>query len=158
MMTKELQIALDLVKEAESFKPNEYRCTAGKLTQGYGRNLEVYPLSDAEKEELNEDGSVNEVIAEKWAIKELRECEEKLSQNIIYQKQSDVRKAVLLDMCFNIGYSGLMKFKKMWIALGERDYPKASREMKDSSYYVQVGTRGKRNVEIMASNMIVKKD
>ena len=153
-----LDLALKLVKEAEGFEPLPYRCTARKLTQGYGRNLEVHPLSDQEKEELETDGSVSEDVAEKWAIKELRECEEKLKSNIVYQKQSDVRKAVLLDMCFNIGYTGLMKFKKMWIALGERDYAEASRQMKMSSWYVQVGTRGKRNVEIMASNMIVKKD
>lgn len=153
-----MSLALELVKEAEGFEPHEYRCTAKKLTQGYGRNLEVHPLSDEEKAELNEDGSVSKEVAEKWALKELNECEYKLSQNIIYQKQTEVRKAVLLDMCFNIGYSGLMKFKKMWIALGERDYAEASRQMKMSSWYIQVGTRGKRNVTIMASNMIVKKD
>lgn len=153
-----LDLALKLVKEAEGFEPLPYRCTEKKLTQGYGRNLEVYPLSEVEKAELNEDGSVSEEVAEKWAIEELRLCEDRLKDNVIFKSQSDPRKAVLLDMCFNIGYTGLMKFKKMWFALGERDYPQASREMKDSSYYVQVGTRGKRNVEIMASNVIVKKD
>ena len=157
-MSLEMNMAIDLVKEAEGFYPNTYRCPAGKLTQGYGRNLEVHPLTEEEKLELNQDGTVSEFIASKWAIKELQECEEKLMSNIIYQKQTEVRKAVLLDMCFNIGYSGLMKFKKMWFALGERDYLSASREMKDSSWYVQVGTRGKRNVTIMASNMIVKKE
>ena len=149
-----LDLALKLVKEAEGFEPLPYYCPSNRLTQGYGRNLEVHPLSAEEKAELASDGSVSEDVAEKWAIKELYECEEKLKSNIIYQKQSDVRKAVLLDMCFNIGYSGLMKFKKMWFALGERDYPQASREMKDSSWYTQVGNRGKRNVEIMASNQI----
>lgn len=157
-MNLEMNMALELVKEAEGFYPNTYRCPAGKLTQGYGRNLEVHPLTEEEKLELNQDGTVSEFIASKWALKELQECEEKLMSNIIYQKQTEVRKAVLLDMCFNIGYSGLMKFKKMWFALGERDYLSASREMKDSSWYIQVGTRGKRNVTIMASNMIVKKE
>ena len=157
-MNLEMNMALELVKEAEGFEPHEYRCTAKKLTQGYGRNLEVHPLSDEEKAELNEDGSVSKEVAEKWALKELNECEYKLSQNIIYQKQTEVRKAVLLDMCFNIGYSGLMKFKKMWFALGERDYAEASRQMKDSKYYTDVKSRGKRNVTIMASNIIVKKD
>jgi len=157
-MNLEMNMALELVKEAEGFYPNTYRCPAGKLTQGYGRNLEVHPLTEEEKLELNQDGTVSEFIASKWALKELQECEEKLMSNIIYQKQTEVRKAVLLDMCFNIGYSGLMKFKKMWFALGDRDYTTASREMKDSSWYIQVGTRGKRNVTIMASNMIVKKD
>jgi lysozyme len=153
-MSLELDLALKLVKEAEGFEPHEYRCTAKKLTQGYGRNLEVHPLSDDEKEELNEDGSVSEDVARKWAIKELKECEAKLSQNIIYNNQSPIRKAVLLDMCFNIGYAGLMKFKKMWFALGNKDYPEASRQAKDSAWYVQVGNRGKRNVEIIASNQI----
>ena len=157
-MNLEMNMALELVKEAEGFYPNTYRCPAGKPTQGYGRNLEVYPLTEEEKLELNQDGTVSEFIASKWALKELQECEEKLMSNIIYQKQTEVRKAVLLDMCFNIGYSGLMKFKKMWFALGERDYLSASREMKDSSWYIQVGTRGKRNVTIMASNIIVKKE
>lgn len=157
-MNLEMSMALELVKEAEGFYPNTYHCPAGKLTQGYGRNLEVHPLTEEEKLELNQDGTVSEFIASKWALKELQECEEKLMSNIIYQKQTEVRKAVLLDMCFNIGYSGLMKFKKMWFALGDRDYTTASREMKDSSWYVQVGTRGKRNVTIMASNMIAKKE
>ena len=53
-------------------------------------------------------------------------------------------------MCFNIGFSGLMKFKKMWFALGNRDFAEASRQMKDSSWYVQVGNRSKRNVNLMA--------
>ena len=157
-MNLEMNMALELVKEAEGFEPLPYRCTAGKLTQGYGRNLEAHPLTEEEEAELSSDGSVSKEVATKWALKELISCETKLSQNIIYNKLSPTRKAVLLDMCFNIGYSGLMKFKKMWFALGERDYPQASREMKDSSWYVQVGTRGKRNVEIMASNVIVKKE
>lgn len=157
-MNLEMSMALELVKEAEGFSAVPYYCPSNRLTQGDGRNLEVHPLTEEEKLELNEDGTVSEFIASKWALKELQECEEKLMSNIIYQKQTEVRKAVLLDMCFNIGYAGLMKFKKMWIALGERDYLSASREMKDSSYYIQVGTRGKRNVTIMASNMIVKKD
>ena len=153
-MSLELDLALKLVKEAEGFIPNQYYCPANFLTQGYGRNLEVYPLSEEEKSELNEDGTVSEPIAEKWAIKELNECYQKLKDNVIYKNQSDVRKAVLLDMCFNIGYSGLMKFKKMWFALGNKDFAEASRQAKDSMWYLQVGNRGKRNVQIIASNKI----
>lgn len=153
-MSLELDLALKLVEEGEGFYAETYLCPAGKLTQGFGRNLEAHPLSDDERAELNEDGSVSETVAEKWAIKELKECEAKLSQNIIYNNQSPTRKAVLLDMCFNIGYAGLMKFKKMWFALGNKDYPEASRQAKYSAWYVQVGNRGKRNVEIIASNQI----
>jgi len=150
----QLDLAIKLVQEAEGFEPMPYYCPAGKLTQGFGRNLEAHPLNVEEMNELNTDGSVGEYVAAKWVLHELLGCETKLSQNIIYQNQSPVRKAVLLDMCFNIGYTGLMKFKKMWFALGNKDYPLATREMKDSSWYTQVGNRGKRNVEIMASNQM----
>ena len=153
-MSIEVNLALVLVKDAEGFSAVPYYCPSNRLTQGYGRNLEAHPLSEEEKAELASDGSVSEVIAEKWAIKELKECEAKLKNNIIYNNQSPIRKAVLLDMCFNIGYTGLMKFKKMWFALGERDYPQASREMKDSKYYTDVKSRGVRNVRIMISGEI----
>ncbi len=139
-MNLEMSMALELVKEAEGF--------------GYGRNLEVHPLSEEEKAELASDGSVSEEVAERWAIKELYECEEKLKSNIIYQKQSDTRKAVLLDMCFNIGYGGLMKFKKMWFALGNREFTQVSNEMKASAWYDQVGLRSKRNCLMMAKDSV----
>ena len=153
-MSLQLDMALKLVKEAEGFMAQPYYCPANKLTQGYGRNLEAHPLNIDEMNELNADGSVSEHVATKWAIHELLDSEVKLMSNIIYKNQSAVRKAVLLDMCFNIGYAGLMKFKKMWFALGNKDYPEASRQMKDSAWYTQVGNRSKRNVEIMASNQI----
>ena len=153
-MSIELDLALQLVKESEGFYPDTYLCPAGKLTQGYGRNLEAHPLSEEEKAELSSDGTVSEEVATQWAMKELIECEFKLKDNIIYKNQSQVRKAVLLDMCFNIGYAGLMKFKKMWFYLGNKDYPNAAREAKDSSWYLQVGNRGRRNVTILASNQI----
>ena len=153
-MSIELDLALELIKEAEGFIPNEYYCPAGKKTQGYGRNLEVHPLDALEMQRLNADGTVSEEVATQWAMKELIECEFKLKDNIIYKNQTPIRKAVLLDMCFNIGYAGLMKFNKMWFALGNKDYAEASRQMKDSVWYTQVGNRSKRNVEIMASNQI----
>ena len=153
-MSLELDMALDLVKESEGFSATRYLCPAGKITQGYGRNLEAHPLTEEEEAELNVDGTVSETVAEKWALHELLDCEIKLMSNIIYKNQSPVRKAVLLDMCFNIGYTGLMKFKKMWFALGNKDFAEASRQAKDSAWYVQVGNRGKRNVEIIASNQI----
>ena len=157
-MSLEVEIAVKLSKESEGFISHKYLCPAKKSTQGYGRNLEVHPLSVEEMNELNVDGTVSEEVATKWLMKELLECEAKLKNNIIYNNQSPVRKAVLLDMCFNIGYAGLMKFKKMWFALGNKDYAEASRQMKDSKYYTDVGTRAKRNVEMMASNTIVAKE
>ena len=146
--------ALGLVKEAEGFEPLPYRCTAGKLTQGYGRNLEVYPLSEEEEATLNEDGSVSEEVAEKWAYNELLNCELRLTNAPSFKECNDIRKAVLLDMAFNIGFNGLMKFRKMHSAIIEHDWLQAGLEMKDSKYYTDVKSRGIRNVRIMISGEI----
>lgn len=153
---KHLDIALALIKEAENFYPNEYYCPAGKLTQGYGRNLEVHPLSASEKAELV-NGLVSEPIATQWALKELNQCENQLKDNKVYQTLSDVRKAIMLDMAFNMGIKGLMDFKKMWAALAKQDFITAASEMKDSSWYRQTKTRAVRNVAMMEKNIVIKK-
>ena len=154
---KHLDIALALIKEGEGYYPNEYYCPAGKLTQGYGRNLEVHPLTLEEKDKLNPDGSVSESIATQWALKELNQCENQLKDNAIYQTLSDVRKAIILDMAFNIGVKGILNFKKMWAAHAKQDFITAAAEMKNSKWYTDVKTRSVRNVAMMEKDVVIKK-
>lgn len=148
-MTEEFKLACELIEWAEDYEAKVYRCTAGKLTQGIGRNLEAHPLSDKEKNELV-DGKVSLEVARRWVIEELVPIEDKLSDTVDYLKCNTIRRAILLDMAFNIGLLGLSKFKKMWEHIHKENWVEASREMKDSSWYTQVGRRGKRNVELFA--------
>lgn len=141
--------AVELVKEAEGFKASEYRCPAGKRTQGYGRNLEVHPLSEAELKQLDSKGMVDMITASRWAKEELLGLELRLIEEPSFKECNDIRKAVLLDMAFNMGFKGLMNFKKMHKALINRDWLQAGLEMKDSAWYVQVGNRSKRNYMLM---------
>lgn len=46
---------------------------------------------------------------------------------------------VLVNMCFNLGKSGLGKFRKMCAALAQHDYVVTADEMKDSVWYAQCG-------------------
>lgn len=148
-MTEEFKLACELIEWAEGYKPKVYRCTANKLTQGIGRNLEAHPLSPKEKLELV-NGEASLETARRWMREELAPLEDKLSDTSNYLKCNIIRRAVLLDMAFNIGIAGLGKFRKMWLHIQEGNWVEASREMKDSEWYVQVGRRGKRNVELFA--------
>ena len=141
--------AVELVKEAEGFKPSEYICLAGKRTQGYGRNLEVHPLSETELNQLDSKGMVDMITAARWAKEELLGLELRLIEEPSFKECNDIRKAVLLDMAFNMGFDGLMKFKMMHKALINRDWLQAGLEMKDSKWYTQVGNRSKRNYTLM---------
>ena len=149
-----MDIALELIKEAEGFVAKPYYCPAGKLTQGYGRNLEAIPLDEYEKTFLNPDGSVSRDVATDWAMEEIEHCYNQLSKLSFFTKADDVRQAVLIDMCYNLGMNGLLKFKGMLKALENMDYGVAAAEMVDSKWYKQVGNRGIRNVTIMRTGVL----
>ena len=118
----------------EASRNYPYRCSAGKLTIGVGRNIEDIGLSNDEIEYLlNND--INRVTAE-------------LSSNFEwFRGLSEQRKCAMIDMCFNIGISRLKGFKKMLAAMEAGDYEKAASEAKDSRWYNQVG---RRSVEVCA--------
>lgn len=53
----------------------------------------------------------------------------------------DFRTAILVEMAFQLGFKGLLGFKKMWKALRDMDYEKAAEEMKDSRWFRQTPAR-----------------
>jgi lysozyme len=67
----------------------------------------------------------------------------------VFTDMSQIRKIVLLDMSYNLGVPGLLKFRKMFAALCERDYQLAAKEMLDSRYASQVKGRAQRNALMM---------
>jgi lysozyme len=127
MITKAL---MDSVKEGEGLRLKPYRCTAGKLSIGYGRNLDDCGITEEEAEYLlNNDLERAEKEAEKFPV---------------YAKLNQSRKDVLIEMVFNMGYSRLSKFKKMFEALEKGDYSSAADQMLDSAWHTQVGKRAER--------------
>ena len=52
-----------------------------------------------------------------------------------------VRQLILMDMAFNMGVPRLCKFKRMWGAIHDHKFDDAGREMLDSRWAKQVGSR-----------------
>lgn len=122
---------VDLIKEDEGLRLKPYRCTAGKLTIGYGRNLE--------------DAGITEGEALHMLRRDLLRVTLQLDNRIGYfHNLSEVRRAVLINMAYNLGVNGLLRFKKMFGAIERKDWFAASREMMDSKWATQVGNRAKR--------------
>lgn len=119
-----------LTKDFEGLRLRPYKCSAGKLTIGYGRNLEDVGIS---KEEADAMFDVDFTKAMEGAAKILQE------EGITgLHKQ---RFYVLTDMVFNLGYTGTKKFKKLLYALKKGLYDDAAKEMLDSQWALQVGSR-----------------
>ena len=115
-----------------------YKCTAGKLTIGYGRNLSDNGISEYEATILL-DSDISD------ALTDLR----KVFTHDEFETLSFNRKMVLTDLVFNLGYPKFIKFKKMIQAVKDKDWKEAARQLKDSNYYKQVTNRAKRNIELI---------
>ena len=88
---------MDRIKEQlvrhEGLRLKPYRCTAGKLTIGIGRNLDDCGISQSE--------------AYIMLINDIMNCEKQLQAKIpdIYNGLDEVRKSMLLNMCISIPQS-----------------------------------------------------
>ena len=119
----------------EGLRLKPYRCTAGKLTIGVGRNLDDKGISQDEALFLlanDIEGVIKQLDKHSW-----------------YTGLDPIRQKVLIDMAFNLGISGLLQFKKMIAAIELGDYGAAAEQMLDSRWARQVKTRADRLAEMM---------
>ena len=129
-----------MTKDFEGLRLKPYKCTAGKLTIGYGRNLDDVGISRTEAEMLFERDFAK---AEAEARQLCR------TYKVNYEDLIEQRFYVLTDMIFNMGYDRVSKFKKMLTALSKGDYEAAANEMLDSSWAIQVGNRAQQLALLM---------
>lgn len=120
---------INQLKRHEGLRLKPYKCTAGKLTIGYGLNL---------------DAGITEKEADMLLVMRVDKVSFELLRRLptsINSVLNEPREGVLINMAFNIGVSGVFKFKKMIAALEVGDYDEAALQMMDSRWAVQVGNR-----------------
>lgn len=123
-----IDLATRMIKAHEGLSLLPYECPTGYLTIGYGRNLDANGISQAEADFL--------LGAD--LHKAIKDCEAVIVE---FDKLSEMRQAVLIDMMFNLGRTKFRKFKRMIKAIEYNNFDKASYEMLDSDWAVQVGDR-----------------
>jgi len=127
---------VELTESFEGLKLKPYMCPAGKLTIGYGHNLD--------------DNGITQEVAEILLKTDLAHARMEVTAKLPFiGKLSEARQFVLVDMCFNMGISRLMTFKKMLAALERGDYKTAAKEMLDSRWAFQVKNRAVKLAEMM---------
>jgi len=124
------RVAAQLVAD-EGLRLKPYRCTAGRLTIGVGRNLDDRGITEAEARLL-----LGNDIADCWgsllaALPWLGNAPEPVQE-------------ALVNMGFNMGVGGLLAFKQTLGLVAARDYAGAARSMLASKWAGQVGKRAQR--------------
>ena len=135
---------LKSMKEHEGFRSKVYLDTLGKRTVGYG-HLCVEDHWEDDKE--YEWGYLEEILH-----KDLREAIAGADELIEQHNCKDLEgqaKEVVVEMIFQLGKTGVSKFKKMWEALSEYNYIGASFEMLDSKWANQTPNRAKKMAALM---------
>jgi len=115
----------------EDIRLKPYTDTVGKLTIGIGRNLTDFGITQSEAIYLN----FNDIARTDLDLR---------ARLPWYDTLDPVRQAAMVNMCFNMGITRFMKFRKAWAKAAAGDFDGASVEMLDSLWADQVGDRALR--------------
>lgn len=128
------QLFDDLVRD-EGLKLEIYKCTAGKITIGVGRNIEDRGITTSEARLL----LANDVDI----------ISDELTNNFPWWvSMPEPAQRALANMAFNLGVPRLSQFKNMLSALEKGDYNVAAKEALDSNWAKQVGDRANRIAKV----------
>ena len=117
----------DKLKQHEALRLKPYRDTVGKLTIGYGRNLDDVGISREEAAVMLDNDIESAVATARRIIPD-------------FDGLSQVRQEVVVNMAFNL-QNKLRGFRKFLQALERKDFDWAAEEMADSLWHRQVKSR-----------------
>jgi lysozyme len=125
-----------MIKLHEGLRLFPYQDSQGFLSVGYGHNLSARGITRGQAENILTD--------------DIFEAEASLVRSFPWVEVLDeVRRAVLVDLTFNIGIAGVAKFKTTLGLIKDGDYGGASKAMLESLWARQVGSRATRLSNMM---------
>ncbi|MDX9787917.1 MAG: glycoside hydrolase family protein [Desulfobacterales bacterium] len=134
-------IIVATLQQNEGFRGRPYRCSAGKLTIGYGRNIEEVGIKHSEAllmlmNDIEEVSSDLKTIFRQW------------------DTMPPGRQLAMIDMRYQLGATGFRGFKKMLSAISAGNWQDAAAQIKDSRYYRQVPARARRVIRMVETGAV----
>ena len=138
-MNDGMNILMDRIKKNEGLVLTAYKCPAGRITIGYGRNLE--------------DNGISEEEADMLLKNDVNRIDTFLSTNdywrVLYKSLCPPRQGVLIEMAFQLGIEGLSSFKSFIRAITTQEWIVAAQEMINSKWCAQTPRRAQELADIM---------
>ncbi|WQW99753.1 lysozyme [Helicobacter pylori] len=124
--------------DSDGFSPSVYTDKTRHPTIGYGYNLSVYSYEG--KRITKAYGLLTDILKENYKA---------LLSYGWYKNLDAMRRMVILDLSYNLGLNGLLKFKQFIKAIEDKNYALAVERLQKSPYFNQVKKRASRNMEIL---------
>lgn len=123
------------IKKHEGFIPKIYKDILGKATIGYGHLI-------TEKDNFQEGVEYSKEELEEVFNQDFNKAVDGANEltshlNLVLATV----KGVIIEMVFQLGKTGVSKFKKFFIALENQDYNEAANQMIDSNWHKQTPKR-----------------
>ncbi len=135
------QTLVDQLKRDEGQILHAYQDSLGYWTIGVGR------LIDARR-----GGGITPSESDYLLANDIESKRQELYQALPWTATMDeVRRAVLLNMAFNLGVAGLLAFKQTLAHVQRGEWPNAAAEMLQSTWATQVGDRAHRLAQQLES-------
>ena len=125
------------IKQHEGWRSKPYRCPAGKLTIGYGFNIEQ---------------GISLGFGEIWLEYLIEQCRDELTTvftDAELMAMGEERVDALTDMVYNLGIGRFKRFKRMIRSLKNQRWQQAAKEALKSKWATQVGKRANRIAETL---------
>ena len=142
---KMLAEAKQMLIKHEGIRVHPYKCSEDKLTIGIGRNLEANGISEEEAMYLL-DNDIDRVIANLDKIFPA------------WKVMPSKARLVCIDMCFQMGITGFMNFRRTRALMEMGAWLEASEELLRSKYAVQTPNRAAYNSRQLALCQNAKKN
>jgi lysozyme len=134
------------VKKHEGYRNKVYLDTLGKRTVGVGHLcVEDFWEDDKEYEE-----KFLMTILEHDLQTAIKGAKDLMSENGCMD-MDEIAEEIIIEMIFQLGKTGVSKFRNMWKALSALDYSTAAEQMLDSRWAKQTPNRANGMADIMRS-------
>lgn len=134
-----------LIAHEEGFRAEAYRCSENYPTIGYGQKLGIQNMDPDLITAV-----IPEPVARLWLETNIKKLSDQLAKNLdLFNQMNEQRQAILISMSYQLGYNGLLKFRRMLAALAKGDYEEAAEEALDSRWSEQTPCRAAKHAEVL---------
>lgn len=145
--------AVQSTKRHEGFRSEVYKDSLGLETIGYGFLLAALDPTDLDEAEVIKTRTVSPVAAERILRKKLVRLADKLHEQFDwFDKMPERVQDVILEMCYQLGFGGFMKFQKTMNAMKNRRFKEAKKFMLQSRWAEQTPERASELAGIVGSH------